>query len=142
MSQSLDPSVSKPTVLVADDVAWIRQEATQMLSHRFSVIGIAKDGRAAVAEALALNPDVVILDIAMPLLDGIQAASELKRRRFPGRIVILTVSQDPEFTRAAIRLGVNAYILKKDLYRDLVHAVEEAIMGRSYYSAAVDPSRL
>src|SRR5947207_16003675 len=97
--------MQRPRVLLADDHRLLREAFAQILQPRYDVVGAVADGRALVAAARELHPDVVVLDIAMPLLNGLDAARQLKRLMPAVKIVFLTVSEDPDLATEAFRVG-------------------------------------
>jgi DNA-binding NarL/FixJ family response regulator len=117
---------------VADDHRLLREAFTQLLQPDCDVVGSVGDGRALLAAALELQPDVVVLDIAMPLLNGLDAARQLKRLLPRVKIIFLTVSEDPELAADAFRTGASGYLLKNSAASELIQAIREAVQGRSY----------
>jgi DNA-binding NarL/FixJ family response regulator len=108
--------------------------ASDILQNQFEVVATVTDGRAAVNATFDLNPDLVVLDIIMPELDGLHAAKELRRRGSKAKVVFLTVQQDEEYVAAALESGGLAYVLKSRMYSDLVQAVGEALAGDIFIS--------
>ena len=128
---------ARPTVILADDHEAILAQASQLLEPYFEVIAVVRDGKAAVAAVQQRPPDLVLLDMAMPMLDGIDAVRELHRLGYDGKIAFLTVQDDPMFVKVALDIGASAYILKKSMFTDLVHGIERAIAGETYLSSAL-----
>jgi DNA-binding NarL/FixJ family response regulator len=124
--------MKRPRVLLADDHRLLREAFTQLLQADCDVVGAVGDGRALLAAAVELQPDVVLLDIAMPLLNGLDAARQLKRLMPRVKIIFLTVSEDPELAADAFRTGASGYLLKNSAASELIQAIKEAIQGRSY----------
>ncbi|MEU4424229.1 response regulator transcription factor [Actinoplanes sp. NPDC024001] len=125
-------------VLVADDQALIREGIASLLSIEpgIEVVGTAADGRAAVALACETNPDVVLMDVRMPVLDGLRAA-ELLRDRLPTcRVLMLTTFDDEEYVVRALRAGTGGYLLKDLPPRELVQAVRLARAGVDQHDSA------
>ncbi|GGN80707.1 DNA-binding response regulator [Actinoplanes lobatus] len=126
-------------VLVADDQALIREGIASLLGIEpgIEVVGTAADGRAAVELALATVPDVVLMDVRMPVLDGLRAA-ELLRERLPAcRVLMLTTFDDEEYVIRALRAGTGGYLLKDLPPRDLARAVRLARSGVDQHDSAV-----
>jgi DNA-binding NarL/FixJ family response regulator len=126
-------------VLVADDQRLIREGIASLLGLQpgIAVAGVAEDGRAAVARAMELVPDIVLMDVRMPVLNGVQATAEL-RRRLPGcRILMLTTFDDEEYIVAALRAGANGYLLKDLPAAELARAVLLAHAGVDQLAPAV-----
>jgi DNA-binding NarL/FixJ family response regulator len=126
-------------VLVADDQALIREGIASLLGIEpgIEVVGTAADGRAAVELALATTPDVVLMDVRMPVLDGLRAA-ELLRERLPAcRVLMLTTFDDEEYVVRALRAGTGGYLLKDLPPKDLARAVRLARAGVDQHDSAV-----
>jgi DNA-binding NarL/FixJ family response regulator len=122
------------SVVIADDHAAVLQKVSTLLRPRFAVAGTARDGRSAISVVVKAKPDVVILDINMPLLDGFAAAREIKKLGLPARIVFLTMHDDPAYEEFAIGLGASALVLKSRASSDLVAAVDAALAGEQFFS--------
>jgi DNA-binding NarL/FixJ family response regulator len=124
--------MTRPRVLLADDHRLLREAFAQLLQPRCEVVGAVADGRALLEVAPALRPDIVVLDIAMPLLNGLDAARQL-RRLMPGvKVIFLTVSEDPDLAAEAFRCGASGYLLKNSAASELLQAIQEVFLGRSY----------
>jgi DNA-binding NarL/FixJ family response regulator len=131
------PSNNERKVLIADDHDFILNKVIEIVADRFAVVATLNDG-AQVAETVAeLMPDVVILDISMPVVDGLTAARELKRHGLPAKIVFLTVGEDSDWVHAAMALGAS-YVLKRRMHTDLPIALNEALAGRVFVSPLLD----
>ena len=105
-----------------------------LLERDFEIVGKTGDGNSAVVEARRLKPDVVILDIAMPDLNGIEAARELKKSGSKAKIVILTVHDDPDYLLKCLAVGALGYVVKSRIATDLVVAIKEALMNLVFVS--------
>jgi DNA-binding NarL/FixJ family response regulator len=127
----------KTTVLLADDHPSLLEAATVILKPHFDVVGIATDGAMLAAEALRLHPDVIVTDITMPVLSGIEAVSRLRDANFSGALVFLTVHADEEFLKACLAQGALGYVLKAHMKTHLVAAIRAALKGESYISPFV-----
>jgi DNA-binding NarL/FixJ family response regulator len=127
-------SVCEIRVLVADDHKQMLEYVSGLLSADCEVVGAVNDGQAALDAALKLRPDVVVLDISMPVLNGIQAAKRLLEVQPDAKIVFLTVDKDPDTCRAALATGALGYVLKPRLGTDLIAAIKEAKLGRRFVS--------
>jgi len=123
-----------PRVLVVDDNDTILERATATLSQSFEVIGAVKNGAAALEAVSALHPDVIVLDISMPGMSGLEVAERLRGTGSTVPIVFLTVHNNEELVRAALAAGGLGYVTKTQLPSDLEIAVNEARAGRSYVS--------
>ena len=132
--------MSKTRVLLADDHIPILDEMHVTLGEEFEIVGVAHNGREAVTEARRLDPDVLVIDISMPILNGIEAASELRTTNQHTKIVFLTVHQDQDFVDAAFSAGACGYVIKEDVTTDLVPAIRQALQGNIYISPSLSRS--
>jgi DNA-binding NarL/FixJ family response regulator len=121
-------------VLVADDLAHVLSAVVDLLRKSFDVIGLVSDGRAALEAALALEPDLIVLDISMQEMSGIEVARELKKRHSKARIVFFTVHKDADILATSLAAGGLGYVLKVHMETDLIPAMFEALAGRVYVS--------
>jgi DNA-binding NarL/FixJ family response regulator len=121
-------------ILVADDHSAILESVVPMLESFFTVVGTASDGKAAVEAEERLRPDVVVLDISMPVLSGIDAAKQMRKSGSKAVIIFLTVHQDTDILATARRAGGLGYVVKTRLRTDLVPAIKEALEGRDFVS--------
>jgi len=125
-------------IFIADDHQMVR-EGLKMLLERagFKVVGEASDGQEAVRRVRDLVPDVAVLDLAMPLLNGLEAAREILRDSPRTRPILLTMHTEDPYVTAALRVGVKAYVLKTQSGSDLVQAIQEVCRGRIYLSPGI-----
>ena len=121
-------------ILLADDCQEIRERAVSLLLSEFEVCGDVADGCELLEAELVLQPDVVVVDIAMPGICGLDAAARLKARGSRSRVLVMTVYDDADFLRAAFASGVTGYILKSRMASDLCRAIREALAGRCFVS--------
>jgi DNA-binding NarL/FixJ family response regulator len=121
-------------VLVADDHSAVVESVIPILEAHFTVVGTVSDGKAAVQAEQQLRPDVLVLDISMPVMSGIDAAKEIRRNGSKAIIVFLTVHQDTDILAAAKRAGGLGYVVKDRLGNDLIFAIKEALQGREFAS--------
>jgi DNA-binding NarL/FixJ family response regulator len=121
-------------ILLADDHSAVLESVVPMLESHFTVVGTVSDGKAAVEAEQKLHPDVVILDISMPVLSGIDAAKQMRKNGSKAIIVFLTVHQDTDILAAARRAGGLGYVVKARLGKDLVIAINDALAGRDFVS--------
>ncbi len=126
--------MSRIRVLLADDHEAMLDRVANLLADECDVIGTAIDGRQALDAAQNLKPDVVVLDISMPVMNGIETAHRLKEVGVKARIVFLTVHDDPDFAREALEAGALGYVIKSRIVSDLVAAIKGAHAGRSFVS--------
>jgi DNA-binding NarL/FixJ family response regulator len=124
--------MGRPRILLADDHTLVVEGFRKLLEPEFDIVGVASDGRALLAAALQDKPDVIILDIGMPFLSGIDAGRELKRLVPRTRLIVLTMNEDPDIAREALRHWASAYLVKKSAGTELTRAVREVLKGRSY----------
>lgn len=132
-------------VLLADDHALLLEAFRRALEPRFNVVGTVTDGTALLAEARRLEPDLVVLDVSMPGIDGLEVARRLRGEVPAARVVFLTVHDEPDMAAEAFRLGAFGYVLKTSALSDLVAALRAAMAGRRHLSRALaggDPAAL
>jgi DNA-binding NarL/FixJ family response regulator len=121
--------------LIADDHGSILDEVNQILLHHdFKVVASASNGPALLSAAAASLPDLIVLDVSMPEMSGIEVARQLARAGLKSRIVFLTIHSDPEIISAAFDAGAIAYVLKERITIDLGVAIEHALMGETFVS--------
>jgi CheY-like chemotaxis protein len=125
-------------ILVADDHAGMRERVSTLLDSHFDVVATVSDGQAAVDATARLKPDLVLLDILMPKMDGISAARELKRQGHGAKVVFLSVQQDEEFVAAAFDSGATGYVFKSRMHSDLVWAIDRALAGEIFVSPGTE----
>src|SRR5512136_803061 len=126
---------SRPRFLIADDHAIFVEALRTLLEERYSVSGVVGDGRAMVAEAARLKPDVIIVDVGMPLLNGLDAARRVREDAPGTRFVFLTMQDDPNLAAAAMELGAIAFVLKHSGKQELLQAIDEVLHGKSYITS-------
>ncbi len=130
-----------PRVLLADDHALVRQGLKALLeSQGFQVVGEASDGQATLRSAEKTHPDVAILDISMPVLNGMDAARELKKSSPKTKIILLTQHDEDQYVTEALRAGAKGYVLKSQAAEDLVQAIREVCRGSVYLSPSISRS--
>src|SRR5581483_3772617 len=129
-------TASRPRVLIADDHVLVAEALQKLLSTEFAVVGIVHDGRSLIQSARTLTPDVVLVDISMPVLNGLHAAERIKHK-FPHiKVVYVTVTDDPEIMAESLDRGADGYVLKTSAPSELVDAIRCALQGRRYVSEA------
>ncbi|HEX3469636.1 MAG TPA: response regulator transcription factor [Silvibacterium sp.] len=131
------PALERPRVLLADDHHPMLNRVVSLLKEHFEIVGSVSDGRALVREAERLQPDVIVLDITMPILTGVEAARELHEAGSKARLVFLTVHQSNAFVRECFANGGLGYVTKSRMMTDLVPAINEALSNRHFVSPAV-----
>ena len=126
-----------PRVLLADDHTLLLGAIEKLLSEDCDVVGQVSDGRALVTAAEELKPDVIVLDISMPLLNGVEAARQIKQTLRNVKLVFLTMNEDADLAAEAFRAGASAYLLKRSATSELPLAIREVMQGRSYVTPLV-----
>ena len=129
--------MSKPRVLLADDHKILIEGLKGLLDPDYEYLGAVEDGRQLVAEADRLEPDVIIADISMPLLNGIEAARQILKNRPRSRIIFLTMHSDVAYAMEAFRAGAAGYLLKRSAAAELVTAIEEVLKGGVYVTPPI-----
>ena len=122
---------------MADDHLMLLEAFKALLEPDFEVVGTVTDGRALLEEFSRLHPDVVLLDVAMPLLNGLDAGRQLKAQRRSVKLIYLTMNPDPDLAGEALRLGASGYVLKSSAAQELKQAIHEALRGRSYITPLI-----
>ena len=129
--------MAAPRVLLADDHSLLLGALEKLLAPECEIVGTASDGRSLVAEAQRLKPDVVILDIAMPLLNGLDAGRQIKQLCKSVKLVFMTMNEDSDLAAEAFRNGASAFLLKRSAASELLVAVREVMQGHSYVTPLV-----
>jgi DNA-binding NarL/FixJ family response regulator len=124
-------------VLLADDHTLLLDAFRRLLADECDVVGSVANGRELIEAARQLRPDVIVADVAMPLLNGLEAARQLKRERPELKIIFLTMNEDPDVAAEAFRAGASGYLLKRSAGSELATAIREAVQGRSYVTPLV-----
>jgi DNA-binding NarL/FixJ family response regulator len=135
------PLNRRPRILLADDHTMLLDAFRRLLEPQCEIVGVASDGRAVVELATRTNPQVVVLDISMPRLNGIEAAAQLRRKLPDVRIIFLTVNEDPDVAAEAIRRGASAFLLKSSASAELILAIEMALAGKTYITPLITKGR-
>lgn len=124
-------------VLLADDHKMVGEALAALLKDSFDVVALVRDGHALIEEATRSKPDVIVTDVFMPLLNGIDAARQLKSRGVDSKLVFLTMQADPKIAAEAFRAGASAFVSKESAGEELVQAIQEAVQGRAYITSLV-----
>lgn len=127
----------RPRILIADDHKLVAEACKSMLEPEFDVIAVVPDGRALLQAAEELRPDVVILDISMPELNGLDAGEQIKHRNRSIKLIYLTMALGPEIAAEAFRRGASGYVLKQCNAEELLIAVRRVLHGESYLSPLI-----
>jgi DNA-binding NarL/FixJ family response regulator len=126
--------MAKIRVVLADDHQAVITKVRAVLGEDFEVVDAVEDGNQAVDAVLGLDPDVLVIDISMPILDGLQAAKRLQKAHCRAKVVFLTIHEDHDFVTAALSAGAAGYVTKARLSTDLVPAIREALLGHTFVS--------
>jgi DNA-binding NarL/FixJ family response regulator len=129
--------MTRPRILMADDHLMLLEAFRALLEPEFEVVGTVTDGRMLLEEFARLHPDVVLIDVAMPLLNGLDAGRQLKAQRRSVKLIYLTMNPDPDLAGEALRLGASGYVLKSSAAHELKQAIHEALLGRSYITPLI-----
>jgi DNA-binding NarL/FixJ family response regulator len=128
----------RSTVLIADDHTMVLEGLVRLLEeHDFEVTGAAGDGSRLIDLALQLRPDVIVTDVSMPGLSGLDALALLKAQHVDSKVIILTMHNNPDMAARALRAGASGYLLKHSAGEDLVNAIREVLQGGVYLAAAL-----
>ena len=126
-----------PRILIADDHTLVADACAKLLESEYEIVGIVSDGRALVRAAADLKPQLIIVDIAMPILNGLDAGQQLKEFLPSVKLVYLTMNHDADLAAEAFRRGASGYLLKTCAASELAIAVREVLRGRSYLSPTI-----
>lgn len=129
--------MKKPRVLLADDHRILAEGVWGLLESEFELVGIVSDGRALVEAAIRLRPDVVVADISMPLLNGIDAVAQIRQAHVSCRVVFLTMQRDVSYARRAMEAGASGYVLKHSAHGELEKAIRHALRGQTYVTPLI-----
>ncbi|MHC5541687.1 response regulator [Singulisphaera rosea] len=129
--------MKRARVLLADDHRILAEGVRGLLEPEFELVGITSDGRELLEAAIRLQPDVVITDISMPLLNGIDAAAQIRQAGVPCKVVFLTMQCDVSYARRAMEAGASGYVLKHSAHDELLKAIRDALQGQVYVSPSI-----
>jgi DNA-binding NarL/FixJ family response regulator len=129
--------VSRPRVLLADDHVVVSEGLKQLLAADFELVGAVQDGRSLVAAAKKLRPDVIVADITMPHLNGIDAMVQLRKDNAHIKVVFLTMHHDPAYARRALEAGASGFVVKHSAPAELVMAIQAALKGQTFITPAL-----
>jgi len=132
----------RPRILLADDHALLLEAFSKLLEPKYDVVGTATDGRKMLTMVQKLKPDVVLLDIAMPNLNGFDAGEKLKKLLPEVKIVFLTVNEDPDMVTEAFRIGANGYLLKNSAASELFQALDAVLSSKNYVTPSLEAGML
>lgn len=126
-----------PRVILADDHSLVAEALSKLIAPHFEVVASVADGRALLDSAASLKPDVIVVDVAMPLMNGLEAGRQLKAKMPGVKLVFLTMNEDPELAREAMTAGASGYLLKKSAGSELLQAIRAALKGRTYITPQI-----
>jgi len=129
--------MTRTRIMLADDHTILVEAFRKLLEPHYDVVGAVADGRSLLDVAPQLNPDVVILDIGMPLMNGLEAGVRLKELMPTLKLVVLTMNDDPDLAVQAMRTGVSAYLLKNSAAEELLRAIQMALKGKTYVTPLI-----
>jgi DNA-binding NarL/FixJ family response regulator len=129
--------MSRPRLLLADDHVILAEGLKRLLAEDFDLVGFVEDGRELLAAAKRLVPDVVVADISMPHMNGLEAIARLKRDRPELAVVVLTMHQNPAYARRALDAGAAGYVVKHAASAELVMAIRAALRGHTFISPSI-----
>ena len=126
-----------PRVILADDHSLLLEAFQKLLEGKCEVVGKVLDGHALLREALLCQPDVVVVDVAMPMLNGLEAARQLREKLPNVKLIFLTMNEDPDVAVEAIRSGASAFLLKSSAASELFRAIQDVLKGKSYVTPRI-----
>lgn len=130
----------RPRIFLADDHSLLLEAFSNLLEPKYDVVGTATDGRKMLKMVSKLMPDVVLMDIAMPNLNGFDAGEKLKKRLPDVKLVFLTVNEDPDMVTEAFRIGANGYLLKNSAASELFQAIDAVLASKNFVSPQITES--
>jgi DNA-binding NarL/FixJ family response regulator len=133
----LEDKVKLPRVILADEHTILLEALHKLLESKCDVRGTATNGRALLQMARVQKPDLIVLDVTMPILNGLEAARQLKSCMPDVKIIFLTMQEDPAIAQEALRLGASGYLLKKSTGMELFKAIRDALSGRTYFTPSI-----
>jgi len=129
--------MAKIKILVADDHPIIAEGLRSLLEPIYDVVAIVENGRELIVAAKKLNPDVIVVDISMPLLNGIDAVSQIRSEGIQAKIIFLTMHTEASYARRALAKGASGYVLKHSASNELLFAIRQALAGRTFVTPAI-----
>ena len=129
--------MAKIRILVADDHPIVAEGLRSLLEPTFEVVAIVQNGRELVVAAKKLNPDVIVVDISMPLLNGIDAVSQIRSAGIQAKIIFLTMHTETNYARRALAEGASGYVLKHSASSELLFAIQQALAGRTFVTPTI-----
>ena len=130
--------MTRPTILIADDHKMFAQGLAGLLEDEFDLVGSVENGQALIDEALRLKPDLIIVDISMPVLNGLDAVRRLSQNNIGAKVVFLTMHADTRLLREAFQCGGVGYVLKQSAGEELLFALRQVMSGQNYISPSIE----
>jgi len=127
--------MGKPRVLLADDHTLVVEALAKLLEPQFEIVGSAADGRALLEKSVELQPDVILLDLSMPILNGFEAGERLKKLVPRAKLIVLTMTEDAEVAADVLRSWASAYLLKRSASAELVRAIQDVLRGETFVTS-------
>jgi DNA-binding NarL/FixJ family response regulator len=129
--------MDRPRLLIVDDHEIVIEALVRLLNRRYEIIGTLTDGRVVVEEVARLRPDVLLLDLSIPNVSGLEILQRLNARKIPVKAVVLTMHADPSLAVESLKMGASAFVLKESSGRELEEALQLVIKGRTYLSPQI-----
>ena len=129
--------MEKPRVLMADDHSILLAGVRKLLEERYDVVGMVEDGRALLEAAERFKPDLILVDISMPLLNGLDAVRQLRKSQPDVKLLFLTMHASPQYATEAFKAGGNGYLLKQSAVSELPEAIEAVLQGKYYLTPSI-----
>ncbi len=130
--------MNKPTVMLAEDHTMIAEAFRNLLEPQYQVVATVHDGRSMVETALKMQPDIVVADIGMPLLNGLSAGQQLKQKLRKVKLIYLTMNDDPDLAAEALRTGGSAFLLKTSAASELLKSIQKVLRGETYVTPKIE----
>ena len=127
----------KPRLILADDHTIIVEAFRKLLEPEYEVVAAVSDGRALLETAPKIKPDVIVVDIGMPLMNGLEAGVRLRELMPTAKVIFLTMNEDPDLAVEAMRCGASGYLLKSSAASELTHAIQKALKGQTYVTPQI-----
>jgi DNA-binding NarL/FixJ family response regulator len=132
-----ETKLERSRLVVADDHQSVLDTVVLILEPEFAIVDTVRDGGALLEAVVRLDPDVVVLDVAMPVLNGLEVARLLREKKLRAKVVFLSVHDDEDFVREALAEGASGYVVKGNMAVELPHAIHEALRGRRFISPCI-----
>jgi len=129
--------MTSPRLMLADDHTFLVEAFRKLLEPQYEIVGTASDGRALLESAPQLNPDVIVADIGMPLMNGLEAGLRLKELMPTMKLIFLTMNEDPDLAVEAMRCGASGYLLKSSAVEEMLCAIQLALKGKTYVTPQI-----